>query len=383
MAFLALGHPVPSSLGGAPPRVEDIKRITMTPYAAMGMDDAVAAARERGIRGAWVAAAESRTAGFAAQAPSSSDAVELRRRLDYVLGGIERVPARRRLRRILRALRGATGPRDMAPLDGQQLAQPAPQKKAATVEFALTSRGRRIHVDAGDLRGVALVEASGNLKPAALEAWRLLVAERQWTDIVDVGANYGEMIVNLDIPDGARVIAVEPNPHVGWYLERTLRESGLSVEVVRRAVTERAGSIDIMIDRTWSGLSGVIATQTSTSGHRLEPICVDAITLRQLIDGSRSERDTHLLVKVDVEGHEASVLRGLEGIEKRFASFAALIEITQLPETDIAWILERYAIELLERDNNALVRIAAKQPQDLSRLLATGRYHANDIVLRA
>ena len=45
-----------------------------------------------------------------------------------------------------------------------------------------------------------------------------------------------------------------------------------------------------------------------------------------------NERDTHLLVKVDVEGHEVSVLRGLQGLEERLGSFAALIEITQLPD---------------------------------------------------
>ena len=120
-----------------------------------------------------------------------------------------------------------------------------------------------MYVDMEDLRGVALVEASGNLKPAALEAWKLLVNERRWTFIVDVGANYGEMIVDLAIPEWTRVIAVEPNPHVGWYLERTLRDSGLRVEVVRKALTDRAGAVDIMIDRTWSGLSGVVGDQST------------------------------------------------------------------------------------------------------------------------
>jgi len=381
MAFLALGHPVPPSLGGAPPTIEDIERVTMTPYAALGMRDAVAAARERGIRGAWIPAAESRAAEFAAQPPPSSDAVDLRRRLDYVLGGTERPARKRILRRIMRALRGATGPRDMAPLGAPILAQP-PARKAPGVEFALTSRGRRMYVDTDDLRGVALVEASGNLKPAALEVWKLLVNERRWTLIVDVGANYGEMIVDLAIPEWTRVIAVEPNPHVGWYLERTLRDGGLRVEVVRKALTDRAGAVDIMIDRTWSGLSGVASGQSTQSRHRLEPIRVDATTLHALIVEGLNERDTHLLVKVDVEGHEVSVLRGLQGLEERLGSFAALIEITQLPDTDIAWILEHYKIELLANRNNALVRVNPASPRELSSLLADGVYHANDIVLR-
>ena len=54
-----------------------------------------------------------------------------------------------------------------------------------------------------------------------------------------------------------------------------------------------------------------------------------------------------------------------------------------MPDTDIAWILERYKIELLENRNKALVRVNPASPQELSSLLADGVYHANDIVLRA
>ena len=113
MAFLALGYPVPPSLCAAPPTIENRTH----------HHDALCRARHARCRccrsGAGHprgvdSAAESRVAEFAAQPPPSSAAVDLRRRLDYVLGGIERAPRKRVLRRILRAARGATGPRDMA-----------------------------------------------------------------------------------------------------------------------------------------------------------------------------------------------------------------------------------------------------------------------------
>jgi hypothetical protein len=42
--------------------------------------------------------------------------------------------------------------------------------------------------------------------------WRSLVEERDWTRIVDVGANYGEMPIGAGLPDSAKIIAIEPSP---------------------------------------------------------------------------------------------------------------------------------------------------------------------------
>ena len=176
---------------------------------------------------------------------------------------------------------------------------------------------------------------------------------------------------------------MEANPHVGWYLERTLRENGLRVEVARKALTERAGAIDIMIDRTWSGLSGVAGDSEAQSRHRLEPIRVNPRHFLALIGEGLNERDRRLLVKVDVEGHEVSVLRGLEGIEQRFGSFAALIEITQIAGDGHCVETWTIQIELLENSNKALVRVAAARPAGVVAAAIDGYYHANDIVLRA
>ena len=48
-----------------------------------------------------------------------------------------------------------------------------------------------------------------------------LLAERPWTHVIDVGANYGEMLVGVELPQAATVIALEPNPFVIPYLTRT------------------------------------------------------------------------------------------------------------------------------------------------------------------
>jgi FkbM family methyltransferase len=380
LTFLGLGLPVPPALGSRPPSLDDIDSFQMTPYARLGLRDAVNSARKLGIKGAWIGAVEHRLGNFAAAPAPTSDSGEWSRRLDYVLGGTFRPMPTRILRRLQRTLLGATGPRDLPPLSGP-IAPAASAIRSRRVEFGRTEKGNRIFVDPDDLRGGALADAAGNLKPSALGMWTKLVATRRWTHIVDVGANYGEMLVDLEVPASTSIIAVEPNPHVCRLLEMTLEAAGLRVEVVRKAICDREGAVDLVVDRTWSGQSSITVDRPNTSGHRLEPIRVDAITLRSLLECGSKPGDMHVLAKVDVEGFEASVLRSLNGIDREFASFAALIEITQLPDSDIAWILETYEISLLDKGDGVLKQIAASHPRDLSRLLAGGEYHANDVVL--
>lgn len=80
--------------------------------------------------------------------------------------------------------------------------------------------GAWIHVDPLDRRAQKLIQSDGNLNPPALSAWHLLLQQHAWTHVIDVGANYGEMLVNGGLPSGASIIAVEPNPAIRPYLER-------------------------------------------------------------------------------------------------------------------------------------------------------------------
>ncbi|MFV0535336.1 MAG: hypothetical protein ACK5MR_17040, partial [Cumulibacter sp.] len=80
--------------------------------------------------------------------------------------------------------------------------------------------GRRIYVAEGDARGDALIAAGGDFNPGSLHLWRQALELREWDVIVDVGANYGEMLLGVDLPVASRVIAYEPNPHVLPHLKR-------------------------------------------------------------------------------------------------------------------------------------------------------------------
>jgi FkbM family methyltransferase len=243
------------------------------------------------------------------------------------------------------------------------------------IERVRAPSGSWIYIDPSDGRGRSLVAAGGNLNPHTMAAWRWLLSEQAWTHIIDVGANYGEMLVHGDLPAGARLVAVEPNPAIRAYLKRTLDEAGLTVEIVDVALSDTNGEAALFIDTDWSGTSrltrsgdkGTLSVRTTT---------LDAI----LRDIGAAPSSMRIALKVDVEGHEASVLRGLMSLLPVFEDFAALVEIMHIPDADLAWIADNFRLALLEvRPNGGLVNVPAGE---LKKMLASGLYYTQDAVLR-
>ena len=94
-----------------------------------------------------------------------------------------------------------------------------------------TSDGRVIFVDPGDPRGLKLMATSGNANPPSLAAWKALVGEREWDLVIDVGANYGEMLLNLEPAPSRIMIAVEANWRIATYLSSSVRANRFPVTV--------------------------------------------------------------------------------------------------------------------------------------------------------
>lgn len=239
--------------------------------------------------------------------------------------------------------------------------------------------GGRIYVDPQDGRGRALVEAGGDFNPPAMAMWRALLAEAPWTHIVDVGANYGEMLFAIPRALGATVLAIEPNPYLLPHLRRTVRESGLRARVVAAAAGERPGRATLKIDRTWSGMSSMHGAESTAKGHRVEVCEVDAVTLASLIGEPSGMR---LLVKIDVEEHEVAVLRGLGDALSASADFAALVEVAHLSDDDLGWVTSHFLVSLWDHQAGRLVPVEAPNAPALRALLVGGSYYHLDAVLR-
>lgn len=137
---------------------------------------------------------------------------------------------------------------------------------------------------------------------------------------VDVGANVGSYSVLAAAVVGAEAVACEPVPATVAELRANLRLNGIEerVEVVEAAVAGSAGEAAMTANRgTQNRLVG--EAQAST----LHP-CLAVRTVS--LDGLLGER-TPTLIKVDVEGHEAAVLRGAQATLTKPGLLALIVEL--------------------------------------------------------
>lgn len=143
-------------------------------------------------------------------------------------------------------------------------------------------------------------------EPGTLSTWSRLAAGSE--TVADVGAHVGyfTMIAALANPR-AKVHAFEPVDMIHARLAVNLRLN--NVQNVRR---HQAG---VSSEPGWADIGVRFAGNLLSTGSTLEQSAGDAelkrirlVTLDEVFDGTRLD-----LVKIDVEGHEMSVLRGARG----------------------------------------------------------------------
>ena len=121
--------------------------------------------------------------------------------------------------------------------------------------------------------------------------------------VFDVGANQGAFVNHL-LGLGARVVAIEPIPELAATLDRRYP----SVRVVRAALGAEIGSTTLYVGERLS---------SSTVSNEWREIVGDEWVQRSIdvpmltLDGLVASFGQPSFVKIDVEGYEAEVLRGL------------------------------------------------------------------------
>ena len=231
--------------------------------------------------------------------------------------------------------------------------------------------GKPIYVDLRDGRGRRLIEAGGNFNPPTLAIWHHLLGEDEWTHVIDVGANYGEMLANGKLPKSAQIMAVEPNTRVLPFLKKTL--SGLDgVKLFEVALSDREGHAKFLVNENWSGLSRIVLGGS-------EMTMVPTTTLEKLLkmDGMPLN-EMRVLVKIDVEGHEVNVLRGMIDALPFLQNFCALIEIAHMNEKDMKWIVLNFDVYGFNLQSQQFQKIESLYPKDMKALCL----YDQDVVIR-
>jgi FkbM family methyltransferase len=242
---------------------------------------------------------------------------------------------------------------------------------------AFTTRaGYRLHIDPADGRAQELIRSNGDFNTGSLELWRRLVASHRWDLVVDVGANYGEMLVEAALPPGAEIVAFEPNERLTPYLEQTLADAGVPGVIIKKAVSDHSGESWFFDDTTWSGTSHL--TDTSTSEDHAGMVHVNLTTL----DDHFASTTAHTAcIKIDVEGHETQVLAGARRLLGRLDRVAIMLEVLHMSTGTIGDLAQEWRMFLYDRRVHRLVRVPGQDTEHIGRLLESGWCYAQDAVL--
>ncbi|MBA2440451.1 MAG: FkbM family methyltransferase [Thermoleophilaceae bacterium] len=184
--------------------------------------------------------------------------------------------------------------------------------RAVEALVALVGRpleGRTVAIPRGEARGISfraerrsLAWITGKVEPEVQRALRSLVAPG--ATFVDAGASIGFFTVlgaRLVGPAG-RVVAFEPNGAAAAAIRTNADLNGFeNVVIVPKALSDRDGYG--FLDGRAGATSALVDVPTPTA-TRVRTTSLDTFL------SERSELAPHV-VKIDVEGHEAAVLRGM------------------------------------------------------------------------
>jgi FkbM family methyltransferase len=191
---------------------------------------------------------------------------------------------------------------------------------------------------------------------------------------VDVGANVG--LVTLLVADKiGHAVLFEPNPSAFIRAQENLKMNGLSFEVVPIALSDKIGTVE------FENL-GASSCNRTVDGFATS---VPTITVRcTTFDDFLRERSTPLppidAVKIDVEGYENSVLRGMKEFLRRQRPKIVMFEY--LARTDILQtlaIFHEVGYSVFELSPSGTRRIADDEVKPLQDLFACPDENANEL----
>lgn len=239
--------------------------------------------------------------------------------------------------------------------------------------------GHVIHVSGTDGRADKLIAAQGDLNPLSLALWRVAVEALPWQSVVDIGANYGEMVASVDLNHVKEVVAFEPAKEIRECLEATVAGLPWTVSVRPEAVGAIAGDVELVEDLDWSGRSTVSAdARLALVGHKTG---TSIVPMMKLDDHFSPNWPETACIKIDVEGGELAVLAGAAQTLRSCKKFVIAIEVLQLPLGDIQQLSTEFDMYLLNAADSSLVRVDGRSIDTVAQSLYAPNVYRQDALL--
>lgn len=192
-----------------------------------------------------------------------------------------------------------------------------------------------MHVDRAEKRAQSVLRSGGVTQSLISAMFERLNTALRPNIVLDIGSNYGEVSFNCRFGGGQKVFLFEANPKLRPYLLKSIesrRRDAKCFQVVSKAVTDHVGSITFSIDTQWSGTSRIAGAENEKVPGRDSPSNFQEVVVEATaVDDEIGEvpNSSTVLCKIDVEGHELSVLRGMKTLLKKVSGVAMIVEFSK------------------------------------------------------
>lgn len=184
--------------------------------------------------------------------------------------------------------------------------------------------------------------------------------------VVDVGANVGYLtsLAAVRAGGGGTVVAYEPHPSVFALLQANAARwqahgEVAGIEIRQAAMSDRSGTGQLEAGPLFHLNMGLAALRSPDAPAA--PIDTVTVALERLDDEVESR--TVGLLKIDVEGHEPSVLRGAQRLLDRRQIRDLVFEDHEPYPSEATKVVERAGYELVSLDND-LFGLLLETPED-------------------
>ncbi|MBI3417825.1 MAG: FkbM family methyltransferase [Verrucomicrobia bacterium] len=129
--------------------------------------------------------------------------------------------------------------------------------------------------------------------------------------LIDCGANCGFIGLEARLHKHARVMLIEPHPELAAGIRRNVEINGWknSCQVIEAAASDQTGSTSLFVCQEYDGSHSLLSDWWPHPGET-KKVEVKLMTLRELLNSNCDFAKVDFL-KVDTEGHDLNVLKGL------------------------------------------------------------------------
>lgn len=228
--------------------------------------------------------------------------------------------------------------------------------------------GQKMYVDARDISVTPHLLVDGTWEPEITKVFREFIKED--SVVFDIGANLGYFGLVAGASNPASIHFFEPNPELTPLIGSSIAINGLSERsrINTVAIGDKKEELELHLVGNYIGSSSLLNTLTVEgpviAGQAVDTdksFTVPVITLDQYC------KDNHVknvnLIKIDVEGFEPQVYKGMSGVIKNNKDLTLFLEFSaplyKKPETFYKSIAKDFKyIYAIDSDNNGtLVRI--------------------------